>query len=599
MIDKLRYIVKKYFSNFAYFYRHLRYRIFVILGLSIMVGVMDGFGLAMFLPLLEFVAGGETATPNQMGNLSFLIDGLEKLSIELNLTWVLLTMLGFFTCKGLFKYYEQYKNIIYKQFFIRNLREEHIISLANFDYKAFISLDAGRIQNTMSGEIQRVSSSLKYYLKVIHFSVLVIVYSALAFLANAEFAILVLIGGFLTNLLFSKLYSATKHYSRKVTYYNHQFQGLLIQLVSSFKYLKATGSIHNFVNKLIRSVYDIENSVRRIGILNALMVGIREPLMIGVVVIVVLIQVNLFSANLGLILLSILFFYRALNSVMSLQEYWNNFLSVSGSLENLQNYTRQLEQNQEVTGSEKISQFKSEIRLSNLNFQFGEKQILGNINLDIKKNETIAIVGESGSGKTTLMNLICGILKPNRGKITIDGIDYSDLNITTFQNRIGYITQEPIIFNDTIYNNVSFWEEKNIENQKRFNRALNLATIKDFVNTLPDKEDTILGNNGINLSGGQKQRISIARELYKDVDLLLMDEATSSLDSETEREIQVNIEHLKGKYTIIIIAHRLSTIKNVDRVVYMNNGCIEDIGGYHELIKSSSAFNDMVKLQEI
>lgn len=564
-----------------------------------MVGVMDGFGLAMFLPLLEFVAGGETATPNQMGNLSFLIDGLEKLSIELNLTWVLLTMLGFFTCKGLFKYYEQYKNIIYKQFFIRNLREEHIISLANFDYKAFISLDAGRIQNTMSGEIQRVSSSLKYYLKVIHFSVLVIVYSALAFLANAEFAILVLIGGFLTNLLFSKLYSATKHYSRKVTYYNHQFQGLLIQLVSSFKYLKATGSIHNFVNKLIRSVYDIENSVRRIGILNALMVGIREPLMIGVVVIVVLIQVNLFSANLGLILLSILFFYRALNSVMSLQEYWNNFLSVSGSLENLQNYTRQLEQNQEVTGSEKISQFKSEIRLSNLNFQFGEKQILGNINLDIKKNETIAIVGESGSGKTTLMNLICGILKPNRGKITIDGIDYSDLNITTFQNRIGYITQEPIIFNDTIYNNVSFWEEKNIENQKRFNRALNLATIKDFVNTLPDKEDTILGNNGINLSGGQKQRISIARELYKDVDLLLMDEATSSLDSETEREIQVNIEHLKGKYTIIIIAHRLSTIKNVDRVVYMNNGCIEDIGGYHELIKSSSAFNDMVKLQEI
>ena len=157
-----------------------------------------------------------------------------------------------------------------------------------------------------------------------------------------------------------------------------------------------------------------------------------------------------------------------------------------------------------------------------------------------------------------------------------------------------------MIFNDTIFNNVTFWADKNDpENVQRFNEVLKKAAVYDFVSQLPQAEETILGSNGVNLSGGQKQRISIARELFKDIDILIMDEATSALDTETEKEIQNSIDALKGKYTILIVAHRLSTVKNVDRIVLMKEGRIESVGNYQSLFNENLRFKRMVELQEL
>ena len=169
----------------------------------------------------------------------------------------------------------------------------------------------------------------------------------------------------------------------------------------------------------------------------------------------------------------------------------------------------------------------------------------------------------------------------------------------SYQKRIGYIAQEPVVFSDTIFNNITFWDSPNEENIKRFQKAIEQASIKKFIEELPEKENTLLGNNGINLSGGQKQRISIARELYKEIDILILDEATSALDSETEREIQENIDKLKGNYTIVIIAHRLSTIKSADVICLMDQGRLSDQGNFDELIIKSDKFKRMVELQEI
>src|SRR5690606_3457230 len=189
--------------------------------------------------------------------------------------------------------------------------------------------------------------------------------------------------------------------------------------------------------------------------------------------------------------------------------------------------------------------------------------------------------------------------QPQKGKIFIDDKCLQDFNLSTFRKNIGYITQEPVIFDDTVFNNVTFWGSPSSENYERCWHALEKANVASFVRGLPEILDTRLGNNGINLSGGQKQRISIARELYKEVDFLFLDEATSSLDSETEKIIQQNIDQLRGRYTILIIAHRLSTIKNADRVVVMKQGKIDKIGTYQDLIEQSSLFKRMVKLQEL
>lgn len=202
----------------------------------------------------------------------------------------------------------------------------------------------------------------------------------------------------------------------------------------------------------------------------------------------------------------------------------------------------------------------------------------------------MAIVGESGSGKTTLMNLISGLLLPKKGKITFDGISLVELNRKSLQSRIGYITQEPVIFNDTVFNNVSFWDEDTPENRIKCREALRKAAVLDFIDSLKNKEDESLGNNGILVSGGQKQRIAIARELYKEVDFLLMDEATSALDTEAEKIIQKNIDDLKGQITIIIIAHRLSTVRNADNILLLKDGIIEQQGSFKELVIKSPRF---------
>ena len=174
-----------------------------------------------------------------------------------------------------------------------------------------------------------------------------------------------------------------------------------------------------------------------------------------------------------------------------------------------------------------------------------------------------------------------------------------EANLSSYRNKIGYITQEPVIFNDTLFNNVSFWAEKTPESIDKFYKVMDMVSLRSFVEELENKEDSFLGNNGILVSGGQKQRISIARELYKDVELLIMDEATSALDSETERHIKDNIDMLHGKFTMVIIAHRLSTIKNVDKVYLLEKGEIVNSGNYIELTKSSEKFRKMVELQEL
>lgn len=566
-----------------------------------MVGLMDGLGLAMFLPLLEIVANQDAvATSEQMGNLSFILDGLRWIGWELSLLVVLLTMLFFFILKGIAKWLETYLGVIYQQYFIRKIRIENINALTDYSYQTFVTADAGAIQNTLSGEVQRVVQGYRTYSQMLQQLVMVMTYVILAFLANPQFAALVAIGGILSNFLFNVLYKKTKRLSKSLVKSNHAFQGLLIQEVAFFKYLKATGSIQQYAKSLKKKVYEIEESVRRIGILNSIMTGIREPLMITIVVIVIIIQVKLLGGSLSTIILSLLFFYRGLTSVMSLQTSYNKFLSFSGSLINMTDFIADLKAHHDTTGDIRWKTFSNQIQLKNLSFSYdASSNILKNIDLVLHRHESLALVGESGSGKTTLMNILSGLLLPTEGQMIVDGIDSREINMRSFQKRIGYITQEPVIFDDTIFNNVTFWEEKTPATLDRFRKALLKANIYDFVMEQPTQEDAQLGNNGINLSGGQRQRISIARELFKEVDFLFMDEATSALDSETERAIQENIDQLKGQYTILIIAHRLATIKNVDRVVVLNRGRVERIGSYPELIQQSKLFRRMVELQEL
>ncbi|MDO6439156.1 ABC transporter ATP-binding protein [Cyclobacterium sp. 1_MG-2023] len=592
----LKTFIKKYFYYFSYFYQIVRGRLFIAFGLSMLVALMDGLGLTMFLPLLEMVDGGD-ASGEGMGKLGFILDGMGSLGIPITVSAILLIMAFFFILKGVLKFFEQYYSVLVRRFFVKKMRLSIVDLFEGYSFKNFIKQDSGRIQNTATGEIERILIAFNSYMYVLQAFSMIFIYVAMAFSVNVRFSLFVMIGGVLSNFLYSAIYKRTKRHSVDVSKGNHYFQSLLIQKIANFKYLKASGLLTTYGNKLRSQINAIEYHYRKLGLFSSIITAIREPIIIIIIVAVILFEVNITGGSISGIILSLLFFYRSLTYLLALQAYWNSVMANYGSLENIKEFSKELKEGSESHGNTKVKGFHNEIRLDKVSFGYGEKRILDSISFSVFKNQAIAIVGESGSGKSTLMNIMAGLFLPDTGAITIDGNDMKEIDRNHFQKKIGYITQEPVIFDDTIFNNVSFWDKDTIENRKKCKEALSKASVLAFIETLDNKEDSRLGNNGIMVSGGQKQRISIARELYKGIDVLLMDEATSALDSETEFGIQENIDKLKGQITIIIIAHRLSTIKNVDRILLLKGGKIQASGDFEELEKNSSAFKKMVALQ--
>lgn len=246
----------------------------------------------------------------------------------------------------------------------------------------------------------------------------------------------------------------------------------------------------------------------------------------------------------------------------------------------------------EKFGNINIKKLNGNIEFKDVIFGYNENKIvLKKISFNIEENKTIAFVGKSGAGKTTIFNLINKLYNINEGTILLDGHDINDLTCDTIRNNISVITQNPYIFNFTIKENLELANNK--ASMKEIKEACKLARIDDFIMTLPDKYDTILGENGVILSGGQRQRIAIARALLKKSNIILFDEATSALDNETQSEIQDAINNLKGKHTILIIAHRLSTIVDADKIYVVDNGKIIDSGTHKYLLKNCKTYKKL------
>ena len=245
-----------------------------------------------------------------------------------------------------------------------------------------------------------------------------------------------------------------------------------------------------------------------------------------------------------------------------------------------------------------LIQFANLIELRNIKYQYpnaSQSSLLG-ISLSIIKGQSIAFVGSSGAGKTTIIDIILGLLTPSQGEILVDGKDILT-NIASWQQQIGYIPQSIYLSDDTIRNNIAFGLATNEIKEEQVWAAIKAAQLEELVHGLPDQLDTLVGERGIRLSGGQRQRIGIARALYHNPEVIIMDEATAALDNTTEREFMFALESMTEQKTMIMIAHRLSTVKNCDRLYLIKNGMVSDSGTYDELISKNKDFQIMAHYQ--
>ncbi|HTZ42164.1 MAG TPA: ABC transporter ATP-binding protein [Candidatus Omnitrophota bacterium] len=246
--------------------------------------------------------------------------------------------------------------------------------------------------------------------------------------------------------------------------------------------------------------------------------------------------------------------------------------------------------------AEKLRIEKGEIEFKNLSFNYGKRKIFSDFNLKINPGERVALVGHSGSGKTTLIKLLYRLYNLDSGKILIDGKDIKDFKQTSLRSELSIVPQECILFDDTVFNNIKF--SKPDASDEEVMNAIKFAQLDKVIKNFPKKEDTVVGERGIKLSGGEKQRVSIARAILANKKILVLDEATSSLDSETEHEIQKDLKKLLEGRTAIMIAHRLSTIMNADKIVVMKNGKIIQIGKHKDLIAREGEYSKLWNLQK-
>ncbi len=256
------------------------------------------------------------------------------------------------------------------------------------------------------------------------------------------------------------------------------------------------------------------------------------------------------------------------------------------------------EKEEHDTGTKQLAKVKGDIKIENLTFRYpsSEKDILAQINLEIKSGETVALVGSSGSGKTTLANLIPRFYSPEQGEIRLDGESLHEISLKSLRDQIALVSQEVVLFNDSVYNNISYGSNSQFTKDEVLNAA-KLANALEFIEELPQGFETQIGENGTRLSGGQKQRLAIARAILKNAPILVLDEATSALDNQSEKLVQEALDRLMTSRTTLVIAHRLSTIQHADKIVVMEQGRIVEIGKHEELLAKNGVYSNLYHIQ--
>jgi subfamily B ATP-binding cassette protein MsbA len=288
------------------------------------------------------------------------------------------------------------------------------------------------------------------------------------------------------------------------------------------------------------------------------------------------------------------------NPVRKFAVFNNSFQQALGASSQLFKFMDAQDVVLEKPGAKALPRFSKNIRFEGVCFSYqadgdDSREILRGIELDVKRGEILAVVGSSGAGKSTLVHLIPRFFDVTAGHILVDGHDVRDVTLSSLRSQIGIVTQETILFNDTVRNNIAYGQPQ--VPQKEVEAAARAALAHDFIVALPAGYDTVIGERGVRLSGGERQRLAIARALLKNAPVLILDEATSALDSESEALVQSALHNLMSGRTVFVIAHRLSTIRRADRIVVIENGTIADIGSHEELMQKLGTYRRLYELQ--
>lgn len=513
-----------------------------------------------------------------------------------------------FLFKNLFNFLASNHLLHLKNGVLKDLRNAMYVKIINLPVSYYSEKRKGDIMARMLGDVNEVQNSFFSILELIVKEPMTIIFTLIAMISiSFKLTIFVFIFIPVAGILISKIGKSLRTKSERVQAENGYLISIVEESLSGLKVVKSYNAEQSFQDKFNNSVSRILNLSNSIGKKNNLATPLSEFL--GIITICVLLwfggqMVLIDKLPNGKALLDgakfLAYMGLAYNILTPAKAISKASYQVKGGLAAAQRVFDVLEVENEITSKENAihkNTFESSIAIKNINFKYEDEKVLKDFSLEVKKGQTVALVGQSGSGKSTIANLLTRFYDVNDGQIQIDNNDIKEIDLHSLRGLIGLVTQDSILFNDSIKANIALGNPNATDEE--IIEALKIANAYEFVKNLPNGIHTNIGDSGNKLSGGQKQRLSIARAVLKNPPIMILDEATSALDTESEKFVQVALENMMQNRTSIVIAHRLSTIQKADVIVVMKKGKIVEQGTHEELIALEGTYNKLVTMQSL
>lgn len=571
------------------------------IGLLMLIGsIWEALGVGLVLPFIAIIE-----KPSRLNDLLFWRHSAIPLTPQEEYQWLLILSISFaalYICKNLFiagSNYLQFKFLNEKQ------RKFSVLLLRSYLFKPYTfhlqNNTAKLIQNANNETTNIFNSYLLPLLIIISESLIVFAIFAVIILSNPFISIIVItVLGILSYLFFKFFRRKLKEIGARRVQYAQKVVQSINQGLGGIKEVKILGREQVFLDVYEQNLIEDRKANFFLNFINQLPRSYFETLAVTAIILIIiltLVQRGSMAQVLPLISLFAAAAFRLLPSATRLMVSLNSVIFYSASVDII--YDDILEaRSLEIHKAEPVAikPFRDRLELIDLYYTYpnAPRPALCGVSLTIKQGEMVGFVGSSGAGKTTVVDLILGLLEPSQGDIRVDGESIYD-NLPQWQRQIGYIPQTIYLCDDTLRRNIAFGLPDEAIDERAVWSAVEAAQLATFVRTLPDGLDTVVGERGVRLSGGQRQRIGIARALYHNPSVLIMDEATAALDNQTEAGVMDAIQALSGEKTIIMIAHRLSTVMECDRLYLMANGQVAAVGSYQELLQISPEFRAMAQ----
>ena len=566
----------------------------LVCGLAVGVPLLEGINIGLLLPLLEELQSAEQGEGHWISRaIGYVFNGI---GIPLNLNTILLSLGLLVLGVVALKYVRLILAAKLREGYLAWIRSEYMRVLLDADLAYFHSEKLGVMTDTLATQSHRAASSISDAIEVVATTALVSTYLVGAFLispvltAGALVALLIVSIGvqyFITMAGRGATIRVGRDYAMQVAGVEN-LSG--IQVVKSFLLERIRLADYTRKSEEVReSNYYLDRNRSRMGV-------IQEALLFAIIGGIIFMGISVFDLSFAVIVALLFVLYRMMPKVTSLHGLRQ---SLAESLAGVHAVTVAMEQpsrSRITSGTKPFVRLQSRIELDEVRFSYDRgAEVLEGISFSIPAGEMTAIVGASGAGKSTLVDLLLRFYDPDQGSVLVDGVDLRELELASWRRSIGVVSQDVFLFNDTVANNIALGRQG--ATKESIIDAARRAYAHDFIEELPQGYETQIGDRGWNLSGGERQRIALARAIMEKPSILILDEATSSLDSESERLIQVYMNEIRGTCTMIVVAHRTSTIREADRIVVLQDGKIVEQGDWQTLVGEAGIFASYHQLQ--